>query len=100
MVYIIREVLHYEILMLELKLMQSGLDGRALWLPDSPASCSERGCPFDEDTAPYCQVMNIWTLQQESVDGSVPGQAAAVQVSVSTHFLDLIALQHIVARDE
>ncbi|BDA51042.1 hypothetical protein COCOBI_17-2620 [Coccomyxa sp. Obi] len=60
--------------------VERGADGRALWLPDSPASCSERGCPFDEDTAPYCQVMNIWTLQQESAEGGVPGQEAAVQV--------------------
>lgn len=75
--------------------MQHGADGRALWLPDSPASCSERGLPFDEDTAPYCQVMNIWTLQQESSEGSVPDEAAAVQVSVSSYLLDATVLQHI-----
>lgn len=78
-----------------MSMVQRGVDGRALWLPDSPASCSERGCPYDEDTAPYCQVMNIWTIQQESTTGSAPSQAAAVQVSVSSHLLDATIVQHI-----
>ncbi len=61
------------ILMPEVLTLQHGMRGRALRLSDTPSSCSERGCPLDEDMALYCQVMNIWILQHESTEGSVPG---------------------------
>lgn len=62
--------------------MQRGPDGRSLWLPDSNASCSDRECPQDDDTAPYCTVMNVWSVQQQQ-DRKVntPDQASALEVS-------------------
>ncbi|EIE21234.1 hypothetical protein COCSUDRAFT_43545 [Coccomyxa subellipsoidea C-169] len=60
--------------------VERGPDGRSLWLPDSSASCSDRERPLDEDTAPFCTFMNVWSMQQEQDRDATSGQASGVEV--------------------